>query len=309
VTGLSVLTTYYMNVLVQDRAGNIAACTSASGTTTDFPRIFWVDSTPPEIASTTIAGPPFTVRRADLTSTGQTNPFAVAVDPVGMKVYWTHNKSGAYAIYRSNLDGQNVQNLGITGLNKPCGIAVDWVRGYLYWTDATNVKIYRSSLPPAAGAESVYMILDSANVHAPWGIDVDMTTGDFLWVESDTTHKQIRKAPCSNPTSIVDIVASLSSPVDLAVDSVNKMVYWTDNVASKVLAHNLTPGTTTYDVINQNLGLPSGITIDVPNGQVYWADITKNNVYRAPTSTRNGNADNFILGVTGTRGPQGLAIY
>jgi len=309
-TGLDDDVTYYVNILVEDENNNPQCYLMNSAKTLKRPRIFWTDSPSAEIASTDTSGPPFTVDRHTVTGV---NPFAIAVDPVDRKIYWADNDPTVKKLFRSDFDGQNVEDLGITGLNSPSGIAIDYTlsRRYLYWTDATNNKIYRSALPPAAGTADTYKILDSANVHAPYGIDIDLSTGDFFWVENDGgSNRQIRKAPYSTPTSISNIVTGLSSPLDLAVDYVNHVLYWTDyGSTAKVLSHSFTFGDPTTEVINQNLSFPSGITIDIGNGTIYWNDADKNHIYRAPVITADKNANNHFLNISGTHGPQGIQIY
>lgn len=309
-SGLEDDVTYYVNVLLRDEADNRAAYTMTSNSTLKHPRIYWCDSK---------SGTTDRIQRADLdgqdvqnlVTTGLSNPYAIAVDPVDRKIYWTDTGTGMKKILRSDFNGQNVEDV-ITGLNTPYGIAVDssTPNRYLYWTDSTNQVIYRSPLPPTSTNPADWVLLDNADgISVPFGIEVDLLTDDFYWVEQGTT-KMVRKAPAATPTSITNLIISgLTEPIDIAIDSVHQVYYWTDRGTAKVQAHVYGAGTT-QDLVTSELISPNGITVDPTTAPptIYWTDADTSYIYKAPSTIVGQAANQYIL-ITGSTWPRDIQIY
>lgn len=77
----------------------------------------------------------------------------------------------------------------------------------------------------------------------------------------------------SDGANPVDIVANGGNPNGLAVDSTNRMLYWSDFNGSKIMRAELDGSNPTQLV--GSIDSPSGIALDVPSGKVYV--ITYNN--------------------------------
>ena len=84
----------------------------------------------------------------------ETNPYRIAVDPFGQKIYWTDWEVGNNKIQRADLDGSNIEIL-VTAEDpepdtffQPASIAVDHRNGKMYWTDTGHPedRIQRSNL-------------------------------------------------------------------------------------------------------------------------------------------------------------------
>lgn len=69
-------------------------------------------------------------------------------------------------------------------------------------------------------------------------------------------------------------------PQGLAIDPVNRHIYWTDWVADKIQRSDLNGGNVT-DIITTGLNLPEGIAIDPVNEKIYWVDSGTKKVQRA----------------------------
>ena len=114
------------------------------GITTDVPggKIYWVERGDDVI------------KRANLDGTGMqtilhcwdgvSNSWDVAV--YGSKLYWTDALLGTDNISRADLDGSNVVNDVIAGLNDPRCMAVDHTTGKLYWVSAGDNCIKRANV-------------------------------------------------------------------------------------------------------------------------------------------------------------------
>jgi hypothetical protein len=74
--------------------------------------------------------------------TGLPEPFGVALDTSGGKLYWTDLQGD---IRRANLDGTGQQTL-VTGQNGNAGIALDVAGGKMYWADQNTGAIRRANL-------------------------------------------------------------------------------------------------------------------------------------------------------------------
>ena len=168
-------------------------------------------------------------------------------------------------------------------------------------------------MPPTNTDASVYVILDNGTdgVDQPLGIDVDLNTDEFFWVEAGAGN-QLRKAPAVNPSgNITNLIWSgLSTPIDIAVDYNNNVIYWTDIDTDKLQYRTYSETSNTYhDLITVGLLDPSGISLDISNGNIFWADLGTDHIYKSPLSPASNDAANYILPITGLNDPRGLQIY
>ncbi len=91
------------------------------------------------------------IRRSNLDGTGEETilgelgtPDDIALDLEYGKMYWTDQNT--HKVQRANLDGTDVEDLVVTGLDRPYGIALDLVNGKMYWVDWGTDKIQRAYL-------------------------------------------------------------------------------------------------------------------------------------------------------------------
>ena len=80
-------------------------------------------------------------------------------------MYWADDT--AQKIRIANLDGTNVADLPVTGLDHPRGIALDLRNAKVYWTDYGTDKIQRADLEGTNVEDLVTVGLDS-----PYGIAI-----------------------------------------------------------------------------------------------------------------------------------------
>lgn len=109
------------------------------------------------------------------------NPWEIALDAAGGKMYWT--KAGG--IWRANLDGSNAEPLlTTTEVSTPIGIALDLANGKMYWTD--RGERVDDGTPPIGNIKRAN--LDGSDVEVlvdvtywPDGIAVDAASGKMYW--------------------------------------------------------------------------------------------------------------------------------
>ena len=192
------------------------------------------------------------------------NATSLAVDPEGGKLYWTE-KTGNHRgrIRTANLDGSNVQLLKdltsvplyitldaaagklyfinawnkiqslnldgtafrsnlITGLQSPKGLAVDAAGGKVYWIEQTGEragKISRANLDGSA----VEVVKDLTSV--PGGVALD-ALNDKLYITN--AWGKVQQMNLDGTAFRSNLITGLQSPMDLAVDSPGRKVYWTE---------------------------------------------------------------------------------
>jgi DNA-binding beta-propeller fold protein YncE len=106
----------------------------------------------------------------------------------------------------------------------------------------------------------------------------------------------------SDKTEKSDIITSdLSQPCGLAIDSINKKIYWSDFGTGKIERANL-DGSSRESIIT---GLTSilGIALDISNDKIYWAGGSDSTIKRS-----NLDGSNIETLVSGLNDPTGIAL-
>ena len=151
------------------------------------------------------------------------------------KLYWTD--AGTDKIQRSNLDGSDVEDLVITGLDSPRGIALDVAGGKMYWTDEGTDKIQRSNLDGSGVEDLVTSGLDS-----PFGIALDVAGDRMYWADGGTWERasgaKIQRSNLDG-SGVDDLVTSgFTDPFGIALDVSGGKIYWAD-VFDRIQRSNL----------------------------------------------------------------------
>jgi hypothetical protein len=95
------------------------------------------------------------------------------------------------------------------------------------------------------------------------------------------------------------ILSSLGHyPVGLAINRRTGILYWADQSTFKIFSAS-TAGTNLTEVLNVNLTQVSGIDVDESSGIIYLAESSGNRILSVPAGTTNGDADNYVLSITG----------
>jgi len=205
--------------------------------------------------------------------------FGIAIDTVGLKMYWTEVVTDR--IQRADLDGNNIENLlgtgtipqGIaldpnsgkmywvdgggnnisradfngsnveelvTGLENPIGIALDLSAGKMYWTDATSNKVQRADLD-GSNVETLLPSLTDTVVIGPTGIFLDHNSGKMYWAENSGSNPLIRRADFdgTNVEEVVNIISAPGFNTPYGVAVYNGKLYWSEKSAGKIRRVNL----------------------------------------------------------------------
>jgi hypothetical protein len=330
VTGLTVLTSYYVNVLTKDRAQNVAAYVSASAKTTQ-------DTTDPSAGS----------------------PSTLALDNSMMDVLfvsWTKGSDDVspqnklkYQIYTSKSD--NVATLSeVIANGTPYGtteedIAFKEVKGLDddidYYVNvvvqdevgltaaytsakkktAKHGRLFISNCPnsfniscaDSFGPYTRTTIFSGSAGDGPMAIAVDPVDRKIYWTDYNTSQR-IRRANFDG-SNIQDVITSgLAAPDGIAIDydSSRRFLYWTDSTKNKIYRSTLPPPTTSADtyaiLTNATDGVsgPEGIDVDIATGNFYWAESGSKRIRKAPAVSPSGNISDLVI--TGLTHPFDIAF-
>jgi Low-density lipoprotein receptor repeat class B len=198
--------------------------------------------------------------------------FAVAgtAQAAAVKVYWTDSNNGdstfSVGIWRANTDGSEREPL-TTSRYGPWAIDTDSRGRKIYW--ARN-DVLRSNLD-GSGVQ----LVTSAPLNAI-GVAVDESAGKVYWVDSGAPSFGIpgTLGRANLDGSSVEIIlsgfgAGIANPREVAVDPVERKVYWTET-GFGVRRVNM-DGTGMQTIASGN-GFASAIAVDALGRKVYWSD-------------------------------------
>jgi DNA-binding beta-propeller fold protein YncE len=118
----------------------------------------------------------------DLDTTGATvaEPFSVAIDPAGGRLYWTNDFDVSDSISYANLDGSGGDDLDTTGatVNAPIGIAIDGAAHRIYWGNSGGESIGNASLGGGEGGGFELAGID------PEGLALDVAANRLYWASN-----------------------------------------------------------------------------------------------------------------------------
>ncbi len=177
-------------------------------------------------------------------------PSSIAIDSAGGMVYWANNASGK--IKRSSITGGNAKVTAIVqGLSNPTAITLS--NGYLYWAEATG-GISRMSLT----AEEKTVETIATGLGEP--LSIAITRGMIYWVESDVAGGgALQRADVDGTGNVEEVrVFAGNAPNAIAIDGVNRRLYWT-KTQGRIQRANLT-GRNATDIVT-GLMNPGGIAL------------------------------------------------
>jgi hypothetical protein len=184
------------------------------------------------------------------------------------------------------------------------GVVMDTGFDRLYWSDLRTDELLR--LATGSPTDPWEQILSTEN---PLGIALDQSVdgdgGTIYWVERVLSGlggsvNGILRADLdgSNPEVIVD---GLVAPIGVALDLINRKIYWVDHGRDAISRSGL-DGSGVEDVLT-GLPYPVDIALDVAAETMYWTEHGADRIYRA-----NMNDGSGVIWVEADDDPQGIAL-
>ena len=179
---------------------------------------------------------------------GRKLPDGLALDVEAGHIYWTNMgdpKKCDGSIMRSDLNGKNMITIVPPGGTfTPKQLQLDKRSGKLYWSDREGMRVMRANRD---GSEIETLVDTSLGDSRPgadprrWcvGIAVDADGGKFYWTQKGGHHAGVGRIfraniqvpqgqSAENRSDIELLYDNLPEPIDLDLDPVNRMLYWTD---------------------------------------------------------------------------------
>ncbi len=243
-----------------------------------------------------------------IVSEGRRLPDGIVVDVAAGHIYWTNMgnfTANDGSIDRADLDGSSITNIvPAGGTFTPKQLQLDKQNGRLYWCDREGMRVMRCNLD---GSKIETLVDASQGDSRPgrdarkWcvGIGIDVRGGKLYWTQKGQDNAgqgSIRRAnieipkdqTAANRRDIEVLYDGLPEPIDLDLDLVNRMMYWTDrgdpprgNTVNRA-SMDAAPGGGHKDpeIVFNHLMEGIGLSLDLKNGRMFLTDFA-GSVYSA----------------------------
>jgi hypothetical protein len=228
--------------------------------------------------------------------TGCRLPDGIAVDSAAGHIYWTnmgipHRNDGS--IERADLDGGNrcfilAQGRAFT----PKQLHLEKKSAKLYWSDREGMRVMRANLDGSQVETLVQTGEGEGDRRDPsnWcvGITVDPIRGHVYWTQrgaDDSGRGRILRASIDMPRGrmpadrpdIEVLFEELPEPIDLELDLVHRVLYWTDRgnlPRGNTVSRTPIDGNLTQEIVLDHLMEGTGIALDVHGDRMFVTDLS-----------------------------------
>jgi DNA-binding beta-propeller fold protein YncE len=267
------------------------------------PRIFFLDLS---ASGRTMSANPDGSDLKVVIDKGQNHPDGLVVDPVHGHLYWTNMGNPVAndgSISRSNLDGSNASVIVPPGGTfTPKQLQLESRSRKLYWCDREGMRVMRCNLD----GSMIETLVQTGKGEADrkdekrWcvGIAVDPEGGHIYWTQKGADKAgegRILRAGIDLPageapsarTDIEVLYADLPEPIDLDLDPVNRMLYWTDrgdpprgNTVNRASMDIPPHSHAQSEILVTHLMEGIGLALDLKGGRMFVTDLA-GSVYSA----------------------------
>jgi DNA-binding beta-propeller fold protein YncE len=230
---------------------------------------------------------------------GRKLPDGVVVDVPTGHVYWTNMGNPSAndgSIERADLDGGNITTIVPEGGTfTPKQLQLDKKNGKLYWSDREGMRVMRSNLD----GSKIETLIQAGHGEADrrdarnWciGIALDVEGGKLYWSQKGNDNAgegrifraNLEIPKSQEPTNRKDIELlfdSLPEPIDLDLDLVNRMMYWTDrgdpprgNTVNRAHMDAAFPNRKEPQIVFTHLMEGIGLALDLKGGRMFLTDL------------------------------------
>ena len=223
-------------------------------------------------------------------------PDGVAVDAEAGHLYWT-NMGVPYlndgSIERVDLDGQNRKIIVPEGAtHTPKQLHLDKRNRKLYWSDREGMRVMRANVDGSQVETLVQTGQGDVDRRDQirWcvGITIDPTHGQIYWTQKGPDNAELgrlcragidlaRGEKAAHRSDIEVLFDRLPEPIDLELDLVHRVLYWTDrgdpprgNTVNRAPIDGPRPGAP--DIVLTHLMEGIGLALDVPGDRMFVTD-------------------------------------
>jgi 3-hydroxyacyl-CoA dehydrogenase len=307
-----------LGLLALRRRAESAARRAPSPRNGPAPRVFFLDVSGGRMASVNPDGSDLQVLIEGL----KRLPDGLEVDVEAGHIYWTNmgnpTKNDGY-IERADLDGSNRRTIVPEGATfTPKQLKLDKKGGKVYWCDREGMRIMRANLD---GSQIETLVDTSEGEERPgrdatkWcvGITVDHERKQFYWTQKGSDNAgegRIFRANFELPqgeaaatrTDIEMLFDRLPEPIDLDLDAVNRILYWTDrgdaplgNTVSRAHLDTTSGNGHAPEILVSGLMEGIGLSLDLEGGRMFFSDLG-GSVYSAKLDGSDKRALTFAQG-------------
>ncbi|KAH6867383.1 hypothetical protein B0T10DRAFT_419877 [Thelonectria olida] len=239
----------------------------------------------------------------------QRTPDGIDISLSAGKLFWTSMgipSQNDGAVLSCNLDGTEVKEIVPQGsVHTPKQLTVDNENSKLYFADREGMRVTRCNFD----GSDLEVLVESGNWEdereksdsTKWcvGVTVSPSTGKFYWTQkgpSKGSKGRIYRAntdfqsgeTAKNRTDIELLFQNLPEPIDLDVDEVENMLYWTDrgelpfgnsinrsklDTITQVEGNATSQAGKDYDIITRGMHEAIGIKLDLKNRHIFTTDL------------------------------------
>src|SRR6266571_470695 len=139
-----------------------------------------------------------------------------------------------------NPDGSDLKTIVSEGRQLPDGIVVDGAAGHIYWTNMGNPSVNNGSIDRAdLDGRNITNIIPAGGTFTPKQLQLDKKNGKLYWTQKGNdkagqgrifrANLEIPKGQTPATRKDIEVLFDgLPEPIDLDLDLVNRMMYWTD---------------------------------------------------------------------------------
>jgi DNA-binding beta-propeller fold protein YncE len=260
------------------------------------PRLFLLNLSAGQVLSANPDGSDLKV----LVSEGRRLPDGIVVDTDAGHLYWTDMGTPSAndgSIERSDLDGSHVTRIVAPGGTfTPKQLQFDKKNRKLYWCDREGMRVMRATLD----GSTVETLVDTSQGEArpgknvtKWcvGIALDVEGGKLYWTQKggdNANEGRIFRAnleipkgqTASNRQDIEVLYEGLPEPIDLDLDPINRMMYWTDrgdpprgNTVNRAPMDGAPGKRVDPEIIFNHLMEGIGLSLDLKGGRMFLTDL------------------------------------
>ena len=200
-----------------------------------------------------LAPPMMTTVETQPESTVEMPPEVIPIEIGVRKLYW--GDIGTRTISSADPDGSNIQTL-VTGV-RAWSLALDVAGGKIYWVSLFDGNVSRANLD----GSNVEVLIPQGGE----GIGLDLEAGKLYWAGGG----RISRANLDG-SRIESLVTGLPKPDSMALDLLNRQVYWTDSADGTIRRADLDGSN--VETLVTGLQHPQGLNLDIEDGKMYWSN-------------------------------------